>query len=352
MITAGPISAPPQADTVPAREASDRRPKQAVQGNQALLRGLQLKLAGAAGDPIDREEDVVSRNVRETLNSPGKPLDPELRAFFEPRFGRDFGNVRVHRDDRAAQSALDLGALAYTSGNDLVFAPGAYAPTEASGRRLIAHELSHVVQQSQSRTAGIQRDTPASPPARANPAPAASKRPSGTAFWGAYQQIGYNRWQGEEKRIEVWKFIGGDVGKAFKDGNTCAARVSYGLNYGDAPINYRDESTSYYNEPHRTFEGKPGDGKNYIVGAPALNKYLRKEYGKPDVHLRTRPEAVAFESTLKPGECAIFAGAHHSGLIMGGNSYADPYLIGNRDVTSDDPGGVLFNEGVDVWKLD
>ncbi len=78
---------------------------------------------------------------------PGRPLDAESRAFFEPRFGHDFADVRVHTGDRAAESARSVGALAYTAGHDVVFASGQYAPASASGKSLLAHEIVHAIQQ-------------------------------------------------------------------------------------------------------------------------------------------------------------------------------------------------------------
>jgi hypothetical protein len=81
------------------------------------------------------------------LRSPGEPLDAASRAYFEPRFGLDFSAVRVHRDARAAASASELHSLAYTFGPSIVFRSGFYAPGTLEGRRLIAHELAHVVQQ-------------------------------------------------------------------------------------------------------------------------------------------------------------------------------------------------------------
>src|SRR5205085_3153068 len=71
------------------------------------------------------------------------------RTFMEPRFGHDFSRVRVHADGRAAESARSVNALAYTVGEDLVFGAGQYAPGTSAGKRLLAHELSHVVQQEQ-----------------------------------------------------------------------------------------------------------------------------------------------------------------------------------------------------------
>jgi len=85
--------------------------------------------------------------VHEVLRSPGQPLDAASRAFFEPRFGHDFSKVRIHTDERAAQSARSVNALAYAVGKDLVFGRGQYSPESLRGRTLVAHELAHVVQQ-------------------------------------------------------------------------------------------------------------------------------------------------------------------------------------------------------------
>lgn len=85
--------------------------------------------------------------VYDVLRSPGQPLDVQTRAFFEPRFGHDFSKVRIHTDARAAESARAVNALAYTAGRDVVFAPGLYSVSTSHGRRLLAHELAHVVQQ-------------------------------------------------------------------------------------------------------------------------------------------------------------------------------------------------------------
>ena len=89
----------------------------------------------------------VSSSVHEALRSPGQPLDAETRAFMEPRFGHDFSQVRVHADTKAAESAQSVNALAYTVGRDVVFQSGAYSPSTYAGRQLVAHELTHVVQQ-------------------------------------------------------------------------------------------------------------------------------------------------------------------------------------------------------------
>lgn len=93
------------------------------------------------------EANGVPPIVHEVLRSPGRPLGIETRAFMEPRFGYDFSNVRIHTDGRAAESARAVNALAYTVGRDVVFGNGQYDPTTAGGRGTLAHELTHVVQQ-------------------------------------------------------------------------------------------------------------------------------------------------------------------------------------------------------------
>lgn len=89
--------------------------------------------------------DLTQRVLREA----GEPLAPSARACLEPRFGCDFSQVRVHRDMAAAQSAQALSAQAYTVGTHLVFDTGRYAPDSPSGRAVLAHELSHVMQQTE-----------------------------------------------------------------------------------------------------------------------------------------------------------------------------------------------------------
>ena len=99
--------------------------------------------------------------VHEVLRSSGQPLDRATRAFMEPRFGRDFSHVRVHEGAAAEQSAREVNAHAYTVGNHIVFGRGNFSPQTSRGKELLAHELTHVVQQTASSQV-IQRQ-PASP---------------------------------------------------------------------------------------------------------------------------------------------------------------------------------------------
>jgi hypothetical protein len=116
---------------------------------------------GGTCDDCQRKVDVAQRAtprsvsgvttappvVHDVLRSQGKPLDTAARAFMELRFGSDFGSVRVHADSQAAESARAISASAYTVGNAIVFGSGQYSPGTSEGRRLLAHELTHVVQQ-------------------------------------------------------------------------------------------------------------------------------------------------------------------------------------------------------------
>jgi hypothetical protein len=111
-------------------------------------------------------------SVEQTLRNPGEPLDRGVRAMMEPRFGSDFGRVRVFRGAQAEQSADAVHAQAYTVGPNVVFGPGQYAPATTAGRHLIAHELAHVVQQSDHPGPPLQRQpkpTPAPDPAAIDP---------------------------------------------------------------------------------------------------------------------------------------------------------------------------------------
>lgn len=93
------------------------------------------------------EAGSVPPIVHDALRSSGQPLDATTRAYMEPRFGHDFSRVRVHTGSEARESARILNAAAYTSRHDIVFAAEQYAPRSGPGKKLLAHELTHVLQQ-------------------------------------------------------------------------------------------------------------------------------------------------------------------------------------------------------------
>lgn len=104
--------------------------------------------------PGDAQDSLVPDAVSEVLSSSGQPLAAAQRRFFEPRFSQDFGDVRVHDDAQANASARAIDAQAYTFGHHMVFGPQADELGSEHGRRLIAHELVHVVQHSNHHPAG------------------------------------------------------------------------------------------------------------------------------------------------------------------------------------------------------
>ena len=106
-------------------------------------------------DKLNRKENGssapdVTPNVEQTIQSQGQKMDSGTRDFMEQRFGYDFGDVQIHNDSTAHQSSADINALAYTHNNHIAFANGQYQPETDSGKRLLAHELTHVLQQGNS----------------------------------------------------------------------------------------------------------------------------------------------------------------------------------------------------------
>jgi hypothetical protein len=162
-------------------QAASNKPKRSslFVGGRLLQRKL---IIGASNDPLEQEADrvadqvmampersaigstgpniqrltghlvgsleVAPASVDQVLGSTGRPLEPVIRQDMERRFGHDFSKVRVHTDATVGQSARDINAKAYTVGHRIVFGADRYKPSTQDGRRLIAHELTHVVQQS------------------------------------------------------------------------------------------------------------------------------------------------------------------------------------------------------------
>ncbi|MGA2349999.1 MAG: DUF4157 domain-containing protein [Terracidiphilus sp.] len=132
-------------DAVPAEKKPEVKPAQAPAAAHDAEKKEEI--------PVQRKAETTgpistgSADVDTVLRSSGQPLDRATRREMESRFGYDFSHVRLHTDNRAAASAQSLSAKAYTVGSDVVFAPGRFAPQTTEGRHLLAHELTHVVQQ-------------------------------------------------------------------------------------------------------------------------------------------------------------------------------------------------------------
>lgn len=114
-------------------------------GNCSKCEDKRLTLQRRSSDRSEPRE--VPPIVHEVLGESGQPLDSNTRTFMESRFGHDFSQVRVHTGEKAARSAQAVDALAYTVKRNVVFATGQYTPRTTAGKRLLAHELTHVVQQ-------------------------------------------------------------------------------------------------------------------------------------------------------------------------------------------------------------
>jgi hypothetical protein len=127
----------------PLEHEADRWADQVLRLPDADLGPIGAPAWGASKSAADASPDAVEDVLRE----PGRPLDPESRTFFEPRFGFDFSRVRIHADERTAQAAAGIGAQAFTAGEHVAFGRVPFALHSAAGSRLLAHELAHVVQQ-------------------------------------------------------------------------------------------------------------------------------------------------------------------------------------------------------------
>jgi HEAT repeat protein len=141
---------------------ADAHAPENAEGQRTLVHELP-RMQRVSRQPEDRV-DAAPPSVQSVLASPGRPLEPAARQDMEQRFGHDFSRVRVHSGPAAEQSAQDVNALAYTVGHHIVFAAGQLAPETQQGRRLIAHELAHVVQQHASQPFVQRQLAPVGPP--------------------------------------------------------------------------------------------------------------------------------------------------------------------------------------------
>jgi len=184
-----------------------------------------------------------------------------------------------------------------------------------------------------------QVSNPVAPRAQQRARQVASNRPSSKKIWEAYAKINYVAIP-DVQHEKVWELIGGNVGAQYgpANENTCAARVSYGLNYGGAPIP-SVPNASNMNFADKVYKGKKGDNKRYIVRAADMNAYLTKAWGVPDFPLvGTVPALNTIVSGLQTEQVAVFSTRQtpgHAGALKKG--YQDPYVNGQLPV--------------DVWKL-
>lgn len=212
--------------------------------------------------------------VNEVLQSPGQPLDRATREFFEPRFGADFSSVRVHTDGKAAESARAVSAHAYTVGNDIVFNQGEYAPDTTDGRTLLAHELTHTVQQG-----GLQRS--ATGPTHIAGNDAAEREAADTAravLSGSAQHVNNQSPQGTLQRDACGDFIEANTAKK-------------------AEVN----GTMVHNEILKDFMGKPGAIKPFQIPTGSYDPYRTEGYGSDKTSPVIKPQVIGSKGRREQG---------------------------------------------------
>jgi len=139
-----------------------RQPLEKEEEEELQKQPIEEKEEELQRQPIEEEEELQAKaesghiydvnphleSQIQSLKGGGRSLSANEGSFFEPRFGRDFSQVRVHTDTRAVEAARAVNARAFTVGQDVVFGGGEYKPGTVHGKRLLAHELTHVLQQS------------------------------------------------------------------------------------------------------------------------------------------------------------------------------------------------------------
>ncbi|WP_259070969.1 DUF4157 domain-containing protein [Mucilaginibacter sp. X4EP1] len=208
-----------------------------------------------------------------SLSSSGQSMSAPSRQFFEPKFGHDFSNVKIHTDSVAAKSAQSINALAYTSGNNIVFNSGQYSPDSDSGKRLIAHELTHVVQQGAAQTKSIQRDEKKDPP---KPCPATFTISDDIykAIADAWSKSGHG---GDTVQEQGGKTVTDKTGKsAIRPGSGTGGNITY-------PAEQAGDTTTgtFHTHPYSKSEGSylgmsfsGADITNFISGVQGSVKYV------------------------------------------------------------------------------
>ncbi len=210
----------------------------------AVLQGSCDSEAKLRRAPRDGAIAGVPQSVRDVLDSPGRPLDPAIRQLMESRFVHDFSDVRIHTDASAAESARAVNANAFTFGTDIVFNTRRYQPSMSAGRALIAHELTHVVQQRNAESAAIDTVNP-------DPVDEAHAVQAVGAFWAgdrmprapgraAHTTIAFDR---EYTPAEIRKMRGGTVTGGEADN---AIAQSRGFEVGDVVFRQGSSTLARY----------------------------------------------------------------------------------------------------------
>ena len=273
----------------------------------------------------------VPPSVQMTLNRPGEALHPATRNFFESRFGRDFSGVSVHAGPLAAESAQSIGARAYTSGNSVVFANGEYAPATNAGRQLIAHELTHVVQQGAAPALPLQRK-PASPARQW-----AEQDPSAVV-----RSLGPGRPLSQPQRARFEPAFGVDLSAVQIHDDAASAGLTESLNTRAFTVGY-----------HIAFSGEAAQSRSVMAHELAHVVQQSRDSGPSQSYERyeheARMAAVAVETGEPVGTLSSVRGfafqADDPPDALGGSGAAISMTASFRGLQFHQPGG-MFRPGV------
>lgn len=209
------------------------------------------------------------------LKGGGDPLPSPVKAYFEPRFGRDFGDVRIHTGSTASESTRDLDALAFTVGSDIAFAPGRFSPDTDSGKHLLAHELTHVIQQGHSGGL-IQRQAASSAPGTETAAPAVGPAPGDTREHLIVEDDAEVR-AGQMKKTEFLSRVQAEVCRESDDAMKGTGQNTEGCPYVEKWFAYyADKSSSYIERALRKYAPEAAGAASAAEYVPVVAARVRR----------------------------------------------------------------------------
>jgi hypothetical protein len=260
-----------------------------------------------AGKGLLNSNPAIASSIS-NFNGGGDALPAQVRTFFEPRFGHDFGSVRIHTGAEAAESTRELNALAFTVGSNIAFAPGQYSPVTESGRKLLAHELTHVVQQGHSETRPdnlVQRQVIANQPAEAGEPGTVGPGPTEARETLIVDDDSEVR-PGQMKKTEFLARVQAEVCREWEDAMKGTGQTTDGCPYVEKWFGYyADKSSAYVERALRKYAPEAARATSAAEYIPLVATRVRRSV---EVWAQTG------EITGVPEE---LAGAVIGGTIMG-----------------------------------
>ena len=295
---------------------------------------LDLHRSSASTDDVGLEAPPI---VEDVLATPGQPLAQSARRTLEPGFGHEFSGVRVHDDSRAAESASAVDALAYTEGNHIVFGAGQYAPDTQGGNRLLAHELTHTIQQTGGTPTSIQHfswDDVTGPVSDV-----------GQAVEQGAEAVGSAVTSGAEAASEAVSSGASAIGQAVASGAQAVAEGAQAA--GQAALQRRAAGGEAGSEAPPVVEevlAMPGQPL-----AESARRTLEPSFGYDFSDVRVHDDARAAESASSVSALAYTAGNHivfNSGQYAPGTTAANPLLAHELTHTIRQRGGAVLGSNM------